>query len=48
MQYAIDVLPAILDWLFYSEFLHLFVLTLQFLESQSHAANADFIRAFKG
>ena len=48
MQYTVDVFPAVLDWLFHSEFPRLFVFVLQFWESQSHAANADFIRAFGG
>ena len=48
MQYAVDVLPAVLNQLFCSKFLRLFVPVLQFLESQSHAANADLIKAFGG
>ena len=46
MQHAIDVFPAFLDYLFRSEFPHLFVFTLQFLESQFYAADAGLIRAF--
>ena len=48
MQHAIDVLPAILDRLFRFEFPRLFVFALQFLESQSYAANASRIRVFGG
>ena len=48
MQYAIDVLLTFFDWLFRSEFPRLFVLTLQFLESQSYATNASLIKAFGG
>ena len=48
MQYAIDVFPTVLDQLFYSKFLYLLVFALQFLKSQSYAANAGLIKAFKG
>ena len=48
MQHAVNVFPAVLDKLFRSEYLCLFVLTLQFLEFQFHAASAGFIKAFEG
>ena len=48
MQHAIDVFLVIFDQLFYSEFLRLLVFALQFLESQSHAANVGLIKAFRG
>ena len=47
MQHAVDVLLAILDWLFRSEFSRLFVFALQFFKSQSHATNASLIRIFE-
>ena len=48
MQHVIDVLLIILDQLFGFKFPRLFVFGLQFLESQSHAADAGLIRAFEG
>ena len=47
MQHAVNILTAVLDQLFRSEFLCLFVLALQFLKSQSYTADAGLIRAFK-
>ena len=46
MQHAVDVFLAVFDWLFCSKFPYLFILTLQFLESQSYTANAGLIKAF--
>ena len=48
MQLAVDIFLAILDRLFRSKFLRLFVLALQFLEFQSYATDASLLRAFKG
>ena len=48
MQHAVDVFLAVFDWLFRSELLGLLVFLLEFLQPQSHAPNADFIRTFGG
>ena len=47
VQNTFDILP-VLYWLFSLEPLRLFVFILQYLQPQSHAANAGFIRIFKG
>ena len=48
MQHTANILSAIFDQLFHFKYPRLFVLALQFLESQSYDANAGFIRAFEG
>ena len=48
MQHAVNILSAVFNRLFYSEFLHLFVFALQFLKFQFYATNADLIRTFRG
>ena len=48
MQHAVNVLPAIFNRLFCSELPDLLVFFLEFLQPQSHAPNAGFVRNFEG
>ena len=48
VQYAINVLSIVFTQLFFFELLGLLIFLLEFLQTQSHTANASLVETFGG